>query len=163
MINRIFARLLMMGDADSGSDWGEHLRTTGTEPHTTLDLTHVRHSRLTPVTPPKPGKRSTSATESVVAKSAGAQISSPPPRITEGGRCLPRPIPRGFGHHRNLSDTPPKPEKKPASASESVVAKSVGDQIQESPQIPGFWNPMVKRCSGIFSDQLVTPIQISAG
>ena len=33
-------------DAGSGSDWGEHLRTTGPGPRTTLDLTHVRHSRL---------------------------------------------------------------------------------------------------------------------
>ena len=33
-------------DDDSDSDWGEHLRTTGTGPRTTLDLTHVRHSRL---------------------------------------------------------------------------------------------------------------------
>ena len=31
-------------DADSDSDWGEHLRTTGPGPHTTLDLTHVRNS-----------------------------------------------------------------------------------------------------------------------
>jgi hypothetical protein len=59
-------------DTVSGSDWGEHLHTTGTGPHTTLDLTHVRHSRLTPGTPPKPGERSTSATESLVVKSAGA-------------------------------------------------------------------------------------------
>jgi hypothetical protein len=28
----------------SGSDWGEHLRTTGPGPRTTLDLTHVRYS-----------------------------------------------------------------------------------------------------------------------
>ncbi len=33
-------------DAGSDSDWGEHLRTTGPGPLTTLDLTHVRHSRL---------------------------------------------------------------------------------------------------------------------
>ena len=32
--------------ADSVSDWGEYLRTTGPGPLTTLDLTHVRHSRL---------------------------------------------------------------------------------------------------------------------
>ncbi len=30
--------------AGSDSDWGEHLRTTGPGPHTTLDLTHVRNS-----------------------------------------------------------------------------------------------------------------------
>ncbi len=30
--------------ADSDSDWGEHLRTTGPGPHTTLDLTHLRNS-----------------------------------------------------------------------------------------------------------------------
>ncbi len=30
--------------AGSDSDWGEHLRTTGSGPHTTLDLTHVRNS-----------------------------------------------------------------------------------------------------------------------
>jgi hypothetical protein len=28
-------------DPDSDSDWGEHLRTTGPGPRTTLDLTHV--------------------------------------------------------------------------------------------------------------------------
>jgi hypothetical protein len=28
----------------SVSDWGEHLRTTGSGPHTTLDLTDVRNS-----------------------------------------------------------------------------------------------------------------------
>jgi hypothetical protein len=33
-------------DTNSGSDWGKHLRTTGPGPHTTLDLTHVRYSRL---------------------------------------------------------------------------------------------------------------------
>jgi hypothetical protein len=33
-------------DTDCGSGWGEHLRTTGPGPHTTLDLTHVRHIRL---------------------------------------------------------------------------------------------------------------------
>jgi hypothetical protein len=33
-------------DTDWGSGWGEHLRTTGPGPHTTLDLTHVRHIRL---------------------------------------------------------------------------------------------------------------------
>ena len=27
---------------DSDSDWGDHLRTTGPGPRTTLDLTHVR-------------------------------------------------------------------------------------------------------------------------
>ncbi len=31
-------------DSDSDSDWGEHLRTTGPGPHTTLDLTHVWNS-----------------------------------------------------------------------------------------------------------------------
>ena len=31
-------------DAGSGSDWGEHLRTTGPGLRTTLDLTHVRNS-----------------------------------------------------------------------------------------------------------------------
>ena len=30
--------------AGSDSDWGEHPRTTGPGPHTTLDLTHVRNS-----------------------------------------------------------------------------------------------------------------------
>ncbi len=29
---------------DSGSDWGDHLRTTGTGTRTTLDLTHARNS-----------------------------------------------------------------------------------------------------------------------
>jgi hypothetical protein len=33
-------------DAGCGSGWGEHLRTTGPGPHTTLDLTHVPHIRL---------------------------------------------------------------------------------------------------------------------
>ncbi len=32
-------------DAGFDSDW-DHLRTTGPGPRTTLDLTHVRHSRL---------------------------------------------------------------------------------------------------------------------
>ncbi len=32
-----------------GADWGEHLRTTGPGPHTTLDLTHVRNSLGRPV------------------------------------------------------------------------------------------------------------------
>ena len=30
--------------AGSGSDWGEHLRTTGPGPLTTLDFKHVRNS-----------------------------------------------------------------------------------------------------------------------
>ena len=30
--------------AGSGSDWGEHLSTTGPGPHTTLNLTHFRNS-----------------------------------------------------------------------------------------------------------------------
>ncbi len=30
--------------SESDSDLGEHLRTTGSGPHTTLDLTHVRNS-----------------------------------------------------------------------------------------------------------------------
>jgi hypothetical protein len=33
-------------DADSVSDWGEYLRTTGSGLRATLDLTHVRLSRL---------------------------------------------------------------------------------------------------------------------
>ncbi len=33
-----------VGGHGSASDWGEDLRTTGTGPHTTLDLTHVRNS-----------------------------------------------------------------------------------------------------------------------
>ncbi len=32
--------------AGSDSDWGEHLRTTGSGPRTTLDLGHVRHSKF---------------------------------------------------------------------------------------------------------------------
>ena len=31
-------------DANSGSDWGQDLRTTGPGPRTTPDLTHVRNS-----------------------------------------------------------------------------------------------------------------------
>jgi hypothetical protein len=31
-------------DAGSGSDWGEHLRTKGPGPNTTLDLTNVWNS-----------------------------------------------------------------------------------------------------------------------
>ncbi len=58
------------------------------------------------------GKRQVSSPESVVGKSTGPQIFFPPPRITEGRRCLPGPIPCGFDHHRNRSVTPPKPGKK---------------------------------------------------
>jgi hypothetical protein len=32
-----------LSDTDSDNDWGNHLRTTGSGSHTTLDLTHVRN------------------------------------------------------------------------------------------------------------------------
>jgi hypothetical protein len=44
----VLSEVWVRGRLDSGadSDWGEHLRTTGSGPHTTLDLTHVRYCLL---------------------------------------------------------------------------------------------------------------------